>query len=205
MYAYNKKSDRKKVVALACAIILLCGFGFLMQWYLTRDNDKITPIISEKDEIVIKLPDKEESIIAPYTVEANIVLEYFDGSDHEVNDYTNFNGVYRPNQGIDYAYNDESFDVICMIGGKVSAVKEDETFGKTITVTSDQLVITYQSLDALNFKEGDTIKQGDVIAKASVNAYNPELGNHVHIVVEKNGTIIDPKTIIGKSLATLDQ
>lgn len=204
MYAYNKKSDRKKVVALGCAIILLCGFGFLMQWYLTRDNTKLTPVISEEDEIVIKLPDKEENIIAPYTVEASVVLEYFDGSDHEVSDYTNFNGVYRPNQGMDYAYNGESFDVVCMIGGKVSEVKEDETFGKTITITSDRLVITYQSLDALNFKVGDTIKQGDVIAKASTNVYNPELKNHVHIVVEKDGTIVDPKTIIGKTLDSLD-
>lgn len=204
MYAYNKKSDRKKVVALGCAIILLCGFGFLMQWYLTRDNTKLTPVISEEDEIVIKLPDKEENIIAPYTVEASVVLEYFDGSDHEVSDYTNFNGVYRPNQGIDYAYNGESFDVICMIGGKVSEVKKDETFGNTITITSDRLVITYQSLDALNFKVGDTIKQGDVIAKASTNVYNPELKNHVHIVVEKDGTIVDPKTIIGKTLDSLD-
>lgn len=204
MYAYNKKSDRKKVVALGCALILLCGFGFLMQWYLTRDNELLTPVISEEDEIVIKLPDKEENIIAPYNVEASVVLEYFDGSDHEVKDYTNLNGVYRPNQGIDYAYNGESFDVICMIGGKVSEVKEDETFGNTITITSDRLVITYQSLDALHFKVGDTIKQGDVIAKASVNAYNPELGNHVHIVVEKDGTLVDPKAIIGKTLETLD-
>lgn len=204
MYAYNKKSDRKKVVALGCALILLCGFGFLMQWYLTRDNEKLTPVISKEDEIVIKLPDKEENIIAPYTVEASVVLEYFDGSDHEVNDYTNFNGIYRPNQGIDYAYNGESFDVVCMISGKVSEVKQDETFGNTITITSDQLVITYQSLDALNFKVNDTIKQGDVIAKASVNAYNPELGNHVHIVVEKDGTLVDPKTMINKTLESLD-
>lgn len=204
MYAYNKKSDRKKVIALGCALILLCCSIFLMQWYLNRGDDPIAPVISEEDEVVIKLPDKEESIIAPYTVEASVVLEYFDGSDHEVNDFTNLNGVYRPNQGIDYAYNGESFDVVCMISGTVSEVKEDEMFGNTVSIKSDQLTITYQSLDAINFKVGDSVNQNDVIAKASTNVYNPDLGNHVHIVVEKDGTLIDPKTVINKSLNALD-
>lgn len=204
MYAYNKKSDHKKVIIIGCAIILLCGFAFLMQWYLNKDNSVLTPIIKEEDEVVIKLPDKEETIIAPFNVEANIVLEYFDGSDHEIKDYTNFNGVYRANQGIDYAYNEESFDVLCMASGVVSEVKTDETFGNSISITSGKLVITYQSLDALNYKKGDTIKQKDVIAKASSNVYNPELSNHVHIVVEKEGVLVDPKTIIGKPLSTFE-
>lgn len=202
MYAYNKKSDRKKIVAVGCAIIVLCGCGFLMQWYLNQGNKTMTPVLKEKDEVVITLPDKEESIIAPFHVDADIVLEYFDGTNHEIKDYTSFNNVYRPNQGIDYAYNDESFDVVCMVSGTVSEVKKDETFGNTISVTSGKLVITYQSLDALNYKKGDTIKQNDVIGKASVNVYNPELNNHVHIVALKDGLLVNPKTLIGQSAAS---
>ena len=90
-----------------------------------------------------------------------------------------------------------------MMDGKVSEVKEDALFGKSVTIESDFISITYQSLDAFACKEGDMIKQKDVLGKASKNAYNPELGNHVHIVVEKNNEIIDPKIIVGKTLSEL--
>ncbi|NBK98046.1 MAG: M23 family metallopeptidase [Erysipelotrichia bacterium] len=200
MYAYHKKSDRKKIIALGCALLVLCGVAFTIQWYVNKDHTKIAPVIKEEEEMVVTLPDEAETVIAPFNVEASVVLEYFDGSDHEVNDYTNFNGVYRGNQGIDYAYNNENFDVLCMASGVVSEVKVDEMFGNTVTIESGKLKITYQSLDAINVKKGDKIKQKDVLAKASSNVYNPELNNHLHIVCEKDGVIVDPKLVIHESV-----
>lgn len=201
MYAYQKKIDRKKVLALIMAVVVIASLGIWTQWYLNKPNT-IVPVMKES-ELVISLPDKEERAILPFQVEAQVVLEYFDGSDHEVNDYTNLAGVYRPNQGIDYAFNGESFDVVAMMSGKVSEVKNDEMFGNSISVVSNDITIVYQSLDALHYKVGDSITQKDVLGKASVNTYNPELGNHVHIVVSKNGTIMNPKSIIEKTIAEI--
>lgn len=201
MYAYQKKVDRKKVLALIMAVVVIASLGIWTQWYLNRP-DTIVPVMKET-ELVIKLPDKEERAIAPFQVEAQIALEYFDGSNHEVNDYTNLAGVYRPNQGIDYTFNGESFDVVAMMSGKVSEVKNDEMFGNSISVVTKDVTIVYQSLDAINFKVGDSINQNDVIGKASTNTYNPELGNHLHIVVSKNGVIMNPKFIIEKTIAEI--
>ena len=60
------------------------------------------------------------------------MLEYFDGKDHEVDSMTKFEGVYRANQGIDYACNDEAFDVLAVFAGDVSEVKEDALFGRVL-------------------------------------------------------------------------
>jgi len=201
MYAYKKTMKKKvyMIAGLSLALVLTSAVAL----FLKVNEKDATPVIKEEDTPVIALPDKEKKFINPFEVDALIVKEFFDGNKHEVSDYTNLEGVYRPNQGIDYAYKDESFDVLCMMDGKVSEVKEDALFGKSVTIVSDFISITYQSLDAFACKEGDMIKQKDVLGKASKNAYNPELGNHVHIVVEKNNEIIDPKIILGKTLSEL--
>lgn len=202
MYAYVNKKDRKKIYAIAslCAAIVLCT---ALSLFLRPNDKKATPVIKEEDQVVITLPENEEIVVAPFKVEAGIVKEYFDGSDHDIADYTNLDGVYRPNQGIDYGYNDEAFEVVSMISGTVSEVKSDPLFGNSVTIQSDDVYITYQSLDALNLKKDDKIEQGTVIGKASTNVYNPDLGNHVHIVVMKNDTLLNPKLVIGKMLNEL--
>lgn len=82
-------------------------------------------------------------------------------------------------------------------------MKEDALFGKSVTIKSKDLSITYQSLDDVALKQGDKVNQGDAIAKAGTNIYNKELGKHLHMVVEKNGTIIDPKTVFDKTLSEI--
>lgn len=207
MYAYQKKTNHKKGILLGSGfalLVLLCGFALFFE-----NQQPSAPILKE-EELVISLPKKEvsetsiEEIIAPFQGEASIVLEYYDGTQHEVKDYTELSGIFRPNQGIDYAENGESFDVIAMVSGVVSEVKQDEMFGNSITVKSNGLEITYQSLDALNYQVNDEIKQKEVIGKASTNAYNPDLGNHLHVVVMQNGKLCDPKSIIGKTTDALE-
>ena len=124
-------------------------------------------------------------------------MDFYDGSESEVDSFSQFEGVYRMNQGIDYAYQNEAFDVLAIFSGSVEEVKEDAMFGHTVKVKSDDLTITYQSLSAPTLQEGDAIKQGDVIAQAGVNIYGKDLGNHVHIVVSKGDRLIDPESIYG--------
>ena len=197
MYAYNQKTKRKLYTILSLSVSLV-GCVAIAMLLLFPKNDT-TPVISQQDETVLPLPDKEEVITYPFKVDAVVVKEYFDGSDHEVSDFTNLSGVYRPNQGMDFAYNEENFDVLCMLAGEVSEVKEDSLFGNSLTITSENVSITYQSLSDVLVKKGDKVSLKQNIAKAGVNTYNPELGNHVHIVVEINEKVVDPKSVIGKT------
>lgn len=199
MYVYQRKINKKRlylVVAL-CMAFIVSLMGVFLQ--LNKPN-KVASVVSEKEDVVIALPKKEETIRQPFNVEASIVLEYFDGSDHDVKDYSHVNGIYRPNQGIDYAFNNEMFDVVSMLTGEVSEVKQDPLFGNSISIMSQDVIVTYQSLDPIKLKKGDKVTQGDVVGKASANAYNPELANHVHIVVSKNNQLVNPKVIIGKTI-----
>lgn len=202
MYVYQRKINKKRLylVVSVCMLMVVSFMGVF--WQLNKPTSKVAPVVSEKEDLVIALPDKEKARL-PFDVEASVVIEYFDGSDHEVADYTNVNGVYRPNQGIDYAFNAEAFDVLSMLSGNVSEVKQDSLFGNSITITNKNMAITYQSLGDIKWKKGDTIKQGEVISTAFTNTYNASIGNHVHIVVSKDGKVIDPKTIIGKTISEM--
>lgn len=196
MYSYKRKTNHKKLYVLSSVSLMLVA-GIVSWQFMDKSKDDV-PVM--KEEFVITLPDSIEKTILPFQVEASVVLEYFDGSNHEVKDYTNLNGVYRPNQGIDYAYNEEAFDVISMLSGEVIEVKKDELLGNSVSIKKEDLIIVYQSLESVNVKVKDKVKQGDMIGKAGKNTYNPELGNHLHLVVEKKGLLMDPKSIIKKSI-----
>lgn len=201
MYSYKKEhkmNKRRLILALSCLLVI--AVTFLSYEYALTRNEQDTAVFKEEAIPVLALPNTVQKGIHPYDVEANIILEYFDGKDGEIANMTKFEGVYRANQGIDYALDDQAFKILAIFSGNVSDVSEDPMFGKSVTITNGDLAITYQSLADIAIKQGDSVNQGDVIAKASTNIYNKDLGNHLHVVVEKNGVIIDPKSIYEKTL-----
>lgn len=205
MMSYTKKKNHRKVLVIGVMAFALALIAAGTSYLLTQDkNSADTPVSTKNVAIpVISLPAAEEKAKRPYQVEANIVLDYYDGNESEIASMTKFEGTYRANQGIDYACNDEEFDVLAIFSGEVIDVKEDPLFGHSCTIQSGDLKITYQSLKDVRFKVKDQVKQGDAISVASANIYNKELGNHVHIVTSVNDQLIDPEAIYGKSLAEL--
>ena len=202
MYSYTKKTKvnrRRLMVSLSCLLVLTVAF-LTFEYTKTRQQD--TAVFKEDSVPVLSLPAEPvaEKGRKPFKVEASVVLDYFDGKDNKVESVTEFEGVYRANQGMDYAAKNEAFDVVAVFGGKISDVKDDAVFGKSITVTSDDLKVTYQSLSETKVKKGDSVKQGSTLGKAGANIYNKDLGNHLHIVCEKNDKIIDPELIYDKTI-----
>ncbi len=206
MYSYTKKSSHRKAAVIGAMSLILAvaaaGISYLLVPHDEGATD--TPVSIEAVNVpVITLPAQSEKAKRPYTVEASIVLDFYDGQTSEIPSMTKFEGTYRGNQGIDYAFNKEAFDVTAIFSGEVVDVKDDPLFGHSCTIKSDDLLITYQSLKDVRFQVKDQVKQGDAISLASTNIYNKDLGNHVHIVVEKGGQFIDPESIYDKSLQEL--
>lgn len=203
LYSYTRKTkSKKKIVTLSLFALLACsvvGLSFLYQ----NDVEDVPVVKNEVNIPVIALPSSQEKAARPYKVEAEIVLDYFDGSDSKIANMTKFEGTYRANQGIDYAFNDEAFDVLATFSGEVTDIKEDPLFGHSCTIKSGDLSITYQSLKDMKKSVGDKVKQGEALSLASVNIYNKDLGNHLHLVVENNGVRMDPENIYGKTLEEL--
>ena len=206
MYSYKKKKrfpKRSLMVFMSC--LCMCAAAYLTYEYTLQDKEAQTPVFNEDTTPVLNLPQSDtiEKGVQPFSVDAKVVLDYYDGSDTKVASLTKFEGVYRGNQGMDYAFNDEAFEVLASFSGEVTEVKDDNIFGKTVTIKSDDLSITYQSLSQVTVKKGDKLKQKAIIGKAGTNIYNKDLGNHLHIVVEKNKVLIDPAVIIGKALTDI--
>ena len=102
-----------------------------------------------------------------------------------------FEGVYRPNDGIDYTKDNESFDVYASASGTVIRKENDSLLGWIVTIEHQKGIQTiYQSLDDIKVEKGDQVKQGDVIGKAGNNVYQSTLKKHLHFIVS-----IDDKTV----------
>lgn len=204
MYSYTKKKNHRKAIIIGSMTLMLAAAAVGVSYYLSQDTSEDLPVSTKDISVpVIALPKEEEQAKRPYSVEASVVLDYYDGSESDVPSMTKFEGTYRANQGIDYAFNDEAFDVLAILSGEVTEIKDDPLFGHSCTIQSGDISITYQSLKDMTLTQGDSIKQGDVISLASTNIYNKDLGNHVHIVVEQNGVRMDPENLYGKTLADL--
>ena len=51
--------------------------------------------------------------------------------------------------------------------------------------------------------KGDSVKQGEAIGTAGTCVYSKDLGNHLHLVSEVGGRLVDPQSIYDKSAEEL--
>lgn len=206
MYSYTKKNKSQKkavmTVFMGALVLAIAGVSYFSTRGVTPKED--VPVGTNDVAVpVITLPQEDEKAQRPYKVDAVVALDFYKKDETGVENMTKFEGTYRPNQGIDYSFNNEAFDVLAIFSGEVSEVKEDPLFGHSCTITSGDIRITYQSLQDMKLVVGNEVKQGDPISLASTNIYDKDLGNHLHIVVEQNGVRMDPEDIYGKTLDEL--
>jgi stage II sporulation protein Q len=163
-------------------------------------DDVITPDDKEEEIVVIE----EEKLIKPFLVNAQIKTYFYDLNDEpsiREKALVFYNGSYTPSTGIDYFYNNNTFDVIAVFSGKVIEKKVDPMYGATICIKHDDgLVAMYSSLSDIKVNEGDIVKQGDVVAKAGKNTINSSIGNHLNFSLIKNDKFINPNTYFSKNI-----
>ena len=110
--------------------------------------------------------------------------------------------TYIQNSGMDFGLTD-TFDVVAVLDGSVTDVKEDETLGKVVEIKHDNgYVSIYQSLSEVSVKKGDIITQGQVIGKSGTNELDKDIGNHLHFELYVNGQVVDPTLYLNKELET---
>lgn len=209
MYVYNKKNfERKAAVIVIGCVLLVIGSVALLNFPEVEEDTPVSKV--NQAPFILTIPSEivqEEKAIRPYAVEAVLAREFFDAdkSEEQLNNaVVEFEGVYRANQGADYTFEKESFEVVAVFSGVVAEVREDALLGKTVSIQSEDCLITYQSLNDIQVSVGENVMQGEVIAAAGENIYDSSLGVHLHLVVMKNGKLIDPETIFLKTLAQIE-
>ena len=169
-----------------------------------------------EDESVVKVEDNTEDKKEQKTIETlkapvkdgiGIVRYYYnkdDDSSKQEQSLILFEGVYRPNQGIDYANKNETFDVYASISGTVTKKTNDPVLGWVVTITNnDNVATTYQSLSKVNVELNATVKQGDTIGSSGTNVYEADLKNHLHFILQKDDQMYNPETYLNQPLNTI--
>ena len=116
MIAYEKKNRKAKkriLVSLGCLFLLVSGV-FVYDFIRPKTEPVFYefPILQLPDTKLNEKPIEEKpQFILPYK-EGKVVVDYFDGENSNIISVVEFEGVYRPSQGVDISNNGESFDVL---------------------------------------------------------------------------------------------
>ena len=208
-----KKIKIKKPAIYATCIgistLLLGGLWYadLSQKSLKQEEDH-TYVSRLFDEGIESVVSTQNVTIKPYTdnnVKAlNNFYDYQGDEQPQQKAIINYDTTYIQNNGISYGGIDNTFDVVSVMSGKVISVKEDKLMGKIITIEHESNVITtYQSLNEVTIKEGDTVAQGTVIGKAGESNLEKDLGKHVLFEISVDGKYLNPDNCYNKTLNEL--
>ena len=193
-------------------LLLFVLTGILLLYYLLSSISQASLVPSDTYFVDILLDNKtttevnkeiQTEVIKPYKGE-NITISkyYYNSKDDETRQQQSlikYENIYMPNTGILYS-SDKEFEILTILDGKVTLVKEDDILGNIIEIEHQNNTVTiYQSVKDVKVKQGDIIKQGDVIAMSGSNKLENEKENCLHFEVYKEGTLINPETIIGEN------
>ena len=155
--------------------------------------DNYYPVINE-----------DEKMTRPYNSEnVSLYKNFYDkdaSEEEQKNSIIYYEGIYMQNSGVDYK-SDEPFDVVASVSGTVTNITEDTLLGKTVEIkNSNEITTMYQSLGEVIVKKGDTVTQGQVIAKSGTCNLNNDIKQGLHFEIYKNGTVINPEKSYDKNL-----
>jgi len=153
----------------------------------------VTSTVLEEEQPVIK---ESTIMINPYTdTTVSIGKNYYDykaDAETQEKSIVYHDNTYMQNSGTDFV-GEKVFDVVAVLDGSVTDVKEDETLGKVVEIKHENGYISiYQSLSEVSVKKGDIVTQGQVIGKSGTNTIDQDLGNHLHFELYKSGEVVDP-------------
>ena len=169
-----------------------------------EENDNLTYVSSTilgNDVAVINTTSK---VINPYTdPSVKVGKNYYDyqgDAKEQENSIIYHDDTYMQNSGIDFV-SENNFDVVAVLNGTVTDVKDDETLGKIVEIKHDNDYISiYQSLSEVSVKKGDAVNQGQIIGKSGTNELDKEMGNHLHFEFYTNGQVVNPSLYLNKEL-----
>lgn len=163
----------------------------------------VTSTVLEEEQPVIK---ESTMMINPHTdTTVSIGKNYYDykaDAETQEKSIVYHDNTYMQNSGTDFV-GEKVFDVVAVLDGSVTDVKEDETLGKVVEIKHENGYISiYQSLSEVSVKKGDMVTQGQVIGKSGTNELDKDMGNHLHFELYVNGTVVNPTLYLNKELQT---
>ena len=205
-----KKSVIPTIYTIAI-IALLISIGFIGKTLNSLKNEDsnsyvVNSLLEDETKPVINYTTVK--VIKPFTSEDVVISKNFydDKADENTQQQSliYYENTYMQNSGTLYT-SENSFDIVAVLDGKVTEVKEDEILGTIITIEhKNNLKTVYQSVKDVKIKVGDEVKQLDVIATSGSNKLNNTNENCLLFEVYQEGQLLNPEEFYGKDLKTLE-
>lgn len=208
-----KRRKLKSFVIPSTIAVLIIGATFTTaianQKLDTKNPTNLTYVSSSILENDIAVINTDTKVINPYTDQSVTIGKYFYDykaeSSQQEKSIVYHDNTYIQNSGIDFV-SENVFDVVSVLEGTVSDIKEDENLGKIVEIKHENDCITiYQSLSEVSVKKGDIVNQGQVIGKSGTNELDKEIGNHLHFEFYTNGQVVDPTLYLGKEITKTEE
>lgn len=136
-----------------------------------------------------------------YTVTRRF-YEHDDTKENQALSLIKYNNTYRTSNGVAYAKDDgSSFDVTCIITGKITEIKTNPLFGTYIVIESeDNIKTTYYGINDVCVSTNLEVSQGTKLGKSGETEIDKAAGNHVYVKVTKDGKYMNLEKLIGKKV-----
>lgn len=208
----TKRKLRKQVVYSMYALALVALFGTLYfvekstsPYNLEKeDMQYVSKTIFDKDIPVVSA---EKTIIKPFVdAEIKVVKAFYDyqaeAAEQEKALIFNEN-TYIQSSGVSYGGKD-NFEVVAILDGTVTDIKEDKLLGKIIEVShGNDIISVYQSLSDIKVKKDDKVTQGQVIGISGNANIEKDLGNHLYFELIIKGANVNPENYYNKKISEL--
>lgn len=194
------------------------GFGLLVTGLTFAESGLTKKDVEKKQYEYIKEAVIDENIpvvntssviVRPYdNDEVKILKDYYDYKSDETkqeNSIIYYESTYMQNNSVIYG-GVESFNILAILDGTVSKIKEDELLGNIIEVQHDNgIVSVYQSVDEIAVKENEFVKQGQPIAKSGTSNLNKDLKSHLSFELLINSQIVNPEEYYNKDIKEIEK
>ena len=203
----KKRRLKKSVVYVLYGIsFALLLSGVLLLGVATEDSASDTfeyvskSILDFEEEV--KVINSNNKIIRPYNdANVKIVKDFYDYKGEEKSQEESliyYENTYMPSSGVSYS-NGEKFEVVSILEGTVTDVKEDTITGNSITIEhANGITSIYQSITNITVKKGDIINAGFVIGTSSTSNIRKDLNNHLYFELIIDGVCVDPENYYDK-------
>ncbi len=155
---------------------------------------------TESDEPVMEEKEDANKVIAPFdSYSVGIEKEFYNKDATEEEQQASliyYEGIYMPNTGILYSSGEE-FEVLAILDGTVKEVKKDEILGNVVTIEHENNLTTiYYTLEDIKVNNGDTVKQGDIIAKSGSSKLQTSKPYTLLFETYQEGNLVNPNSIL---------
>lgn len=186
-------------------IIALVGTIYLIESSISKSSfkeDEYTYVSKTIFDDSVPVVAEDTKIIRPYTdQEIKVVKSYYDyqgDAESQQKSLIFHEDTYMQSSGVAYG-GKENFQVISVLDGTITDVKEDKLLGKIVEIKHDNDIISvYQSLSEVSIKKGDVVNQGDVIGKSGNANISTDLGNHLYFELIVKSSNVNPEQYFDK-------